>query len=150
MYRVDAFVVIAFGQLMKISDSVTGLGITGGELFRALAYSLPPMLGILIPVSMLLPRFLRSVVWQRTRKWLRGVPVVARHSPFIPYLLLGLYLDDGLHGRDNFGRTWGVQGLRDLMSRSAQRALAEGTKPGQFTSGFPVWFFTLSKVIKGA
>ena len=47
------FVVIAFGQLMKISDSVTGLGITGGELFAALAYSLPPMLGILIPVSML-------------------------------------------------------------------------------------------------
>ena len=45
------FVVIAFGQLMKISDSVTGLGITGNELFEALAYSIPPMLGILIPVS---------------------------------------------------------------------------------------------------
>ena len=47
------FIIIAFGQLMKISDSVTGIGITGSELFEALAYSIPPMLGILIPVSML-------------------------------------------------------------------------------------------------
>jgi len=31
------------------------------------------------------------------------------------------------------GEPWGVHGLRDLMSRSAQRALAEGTKPGRFT-----------------
>ena len=42
------FIIVAFGQLMKISDSVTGIGITGSELLEALAYSIPPMLGILM------------------------------------------------------------------------------------------------------
>ena len=128
------FVVIAFGQLMKISDSVTGLGITGGELFRALAYSLPPMLGILIPVSMLFATLFavgRLAADSEMVAWCAG-----GGSPFAFYrvpFFLGSILMMVCMAATTLGEPWGVQGLRDLMSRSAQRALAEGTQPGQFT-----------------
>ena len=128
------FVVIAFGQLMKISDSVTGLGITGGELFAALAYSLPPMLGILIPVSMLFATLFavgRLASDSEIVAWCAG-----GGSPFALYrvpFFLGSVLMLVCMAATTLGEPWGVQGIRDLMSRSAQRALAEGTQPGRFT-----------------
>jgi len=128
------FIVIAFGQLMKISDSVTGLGITGSELFQALAYSVPPMLGILIPVSMLFATLFavgRMATDSEIIAW-----CAAGGSPYALYrmpLMMGVALMIVCMGATTLGEPWGVRGLRDLMSRSAQRTLAEGTKPGQFT-----------------
>ena len=128
------FVVVAFGQLMKISDSVTGLGITGHELFQALAYSVPPMLGILIPVSMLFATLFavgRLAADSEIIAWCAG-----GGSPFALYrmpFLLGSLLMLLCMTATTLGEPWGVHGLRDLMSRSAQRALAEGTQPGRFT-----------------
>ena len=128
------FVVIAFGQLMKISDSVTGLGITGNELFEALAYSIPPMLGILIPVSMLFATLFavgRLAADSEIIAWCAGggSPFALYRTPFI----LGSLLMLVCMVATTLGEPWGVHGLRDLMSRSAQRALAEGTEPGRFT-----------------
>ena len=57
-------------------------------------------------------------------------------SPFALYrvpFFLGSVLMLVCMGATTLGEPWGVQGLRDLMSRSAQRALAEGTQPGRFT-----------------
>ncbi|MEO0814857.1 MAG: LptF/LptG family permease, partial [Myxococcota bacterium] len=36
-----------------------------------------------------------------------------------------------------WGEAWGIRGLRDLMSRSAQRALASGVRPGEFHEWVP-------------
>ncbi|MCK5691041.1 LptF/LptG family permease, partial [Myxococcota bacterium] len=47
------FIVVAFAQVLTISDAVTGLGISAGDILQALLYSLPPLMGILIPVSAL-------------------------------------------------------------------------------------------------
>lgn len=128
------FIIIAFGQLMKISDSVTGIGITGSELFEALAYSIPPMLGILIPVSMLFATLFavgRMATDSEIVAW-----CAAGGSPFALYrmpLILGTALMAVCMVATTLGEPWGVKGLRELMARSAQRALAQGTTPGQFT-----------------
>jgi LPS export ABC transporter permease LptF len=128
------FIIIAFGQLMKISDSVTGIGITSGELFEALAYSIPPMLGILIPVSMLFATLFavgRMAADSEIVAW-----CASGGSPFALYrmpLILGTVLMTVCMIATTLGEPWGVKGLRELMARSAQRALAQGTNPGQFT-----------------
>lgn len=128
------FVVIAFGQLMKISDSVTGLGVTGTELVAALGYSLPPMLGILIPVSTLFATLFavgRLAADAEVVAWCAagGSPYAFYRMPFV----LGCLLSCLAMAATTLGEPWGVHGLRDLMSRSAQRALADGAQPGQFT-----------------
>ncbi len=132
------FVVVAFGQVLKISDSVTGLGITGGEIVQALAYSLPPLMGLLIPAAGLFATLL-------------GVGRVAADREVIgmtaagvsPYRLLRVPLAVGgvLAVCSAFamivGEPWGVRGLRDLMARSAQRHLASGVKVGEFQQWIP-------------
>src|SRR5688572_30354703 len=47
------FVVIAFTQIFQISDAVTGLGITGADIVKTFLYSLPSLLGLLIPIATL-------------------------------------------------------------------------------------------------
>ena len=47
------FAVVSFAQLLKVADSLTGVGVSGGDLVAALCFSLPPLLGLLIPVSSL-------------------------------------------------------------------------------------------------
>ena len=39
-------------MVFVISDTVTGLAVSGLEIVQALIYSLPPLMGLLIPVSM--------------------------------------------------------------------------------------------------
>jgi len=137
------FVVISFGQVLKVSDSVTGLGITGGEIIQALAYSLPPLMGLLIPAAGLFATLL-------------GVGRVAADREVIgmmaagvsPYRLLRVPVAIGavLAFASAFamiaGEPWGVRGLRELMAKSAQRHLATGVRIGEFQQWLPgITFF---------
>ena len=132
------FVVTAFAQVLKVSDSVTGLGITGGEIAQALAYSLPPLLGLLIPASGLFATLLGVGRLAADRE------VVAMAATGVsPYSLLrvplgvGLVLALGSAFALTVGEPWGVLGLRHLMARSAQRALASSVRTGEFQQWLP-------------
>jgi lipopolysaccharide export system permease protein len=132
------FVVVAFGQVLQISDSVTGLGVSGSEILQALFFSLPPLMGLLIPAGCLFATLL-------------GVGRMASDHEIIsmcaggmsPYGLLRvpLWLGTILAIAASFflikGEPWGIRGLRDLMSRSAQRALAQGVRTGEFQQWIP-------------
>jgi lipopolysaccharide export system permease protein len=127
------FVVIAFAQVLKISDSVTGLGISSGEILQALLYSFPPLMGLLIPVSGLFATLLgigriaadREVVGMSAG----GVsPYRLLRVPVAFGVVLALISASAL----TVGEPWGIQGLKELMARSAQRALAGGVRIGEF------------------
>jgi lipopolysaccharide export system permease protein len=127
------FVVVAFAQVLKVSDAVTGLGITGGEIMVALLYSLPPLMGLLIPVSLLFATLLGIGRLSSDREVIAmsaaGVsPFRLLRMPTILGLLLGLICSCALVE----GEPWGIRGLRQLMSASAQRALAAGVRVGEF------------------
>jgi lipopolysaccharide export system permease protein len=132
------FVVVAFAQVLKVSDSVTGLGITGGEILQALSYSLPPLMGLLIPVSGLFATLLGVGRLAADREVI-GM-AAAGMSPYallrVPFAI-GLVLAALSAGALILGEPWGVRGLRDLMSRSAQRALASGVRTGEFQEWVP-------------
>lgn len=132
------FVVVAFAQVLQVSDSVTGLGITGAEILSALMYSLPPLMGLLIPVSGLFATLLGVGRLAADRE------VIALCACGIsPYRILRVPLFFGviLAAASGYalivGEPWGVRGLRDLMSRSAQRALASGVRSGEFQQWVP-------------
>ncbi|MEC9464476.1 MAG: LptF/LptG family permease [Myxococcota bacterium] len=132
------FVVVAFGQLMQISDSVTGLGITSSDMLLALGYSIPPLLGILLPVSMLFATMLavgRMASDREPMGWCAagGSPYSLLRMP----ALMGLCLSGLTLLATLFGEPWGVRGIRDLMSESAQQALASGVNTGEFTEWIP-------------
>lgn len=127
------FVVVAFAQILKISDSVTGLGITGSEVFQALIYSLPPLMGLLIPVSTLFATLLGVGRLASDKEVVAlcagGVsPYRLLRTPAMLGAFLGLCSAFAL----TEGEPWGIQGLRALMSRSAQRTLARGVRVGEF------------------
>ena len=127
------FVVIAFGQVLKVADSVTGLGVTGPEIVQSLLYSFPPILGILLPVSTLFATLL-AMGRLATDREVIGL-CAAGVSPFqllrVP-LVMGLLLACIAAYATCVGEPWGVRGLRDLMSRSAQKTLAKGVRVGEF------------------
>lgn len=128
------FVVIAFGQVLKVSDSVTGMGVTGAEIVQSLLYSFPPILGILIPVSTLFATLL-AMGRLATDREVIGL-CAAGVSPFrllrVP-LAIGALLACVAAYATCVGEPWGVRGLRTLMSKSAQRTLAQGVRAGEFT-----------------
>ena len=127
------FVVIAFGQVLKVSDSVTGIGISGVEILEALLYSLPPLVGILIPVSMLFATLLAVGRLANDREII-GL-CAGGVSPYrllrVPVAFSVVLAALAMYAT-MVGEPWGVKGLRDLMSRSAQRTLAQGVRVGEF------------------
>ena len=131
-------VVLAFSQILKVSDAVTGLGIDAAELGWALVYSFPPLLGLLIPVSGLFSTLL-GVGRLAADREIIGL-CAAGLSPYallrVPAVLgLLLAIVSGLVM--GVGESWGIRGLRHLMARSAQRALASGVEVGEFYEWLP-------------
>ena len=132
------FIVVAFAQVLTISDAVTGLGISAGDILQALLYSLPPLMGILIPVSALFAVLLgvgrlasdREVIGLAA---LGITPYRLLRVPFLFGFLLTLIATVTM----SIGEPWGVKGLRRLMTQSAQDALARGIRPGEFVEWVP-------------
>ena len=127
------FVVVAFGQVLKVSDSVTGMGVTGPEIIQALLYSLPPLMGILIPVSTLFAVLLAVGRLANDREVI-GL-CAGGVSPYrllrVPFVFGAIFAVVSMYAT-MVGEPWGVKGLRNLMSRSAQRTLAQGVRVGEF------------------
>ena len=125
------FVVTTFAELLQISDAVTGLGVTAGDFLRALLYSLPPLLGLLLPVSGLFATLLAVGRLASDREILRwcaagGSPYRLLLVPGALGVVLGLLSAAALI----VGEPWGLAGLHDVTARGAQRALAEGVRVG--------------------
>ena len=127
------FVVVAFAQVLKVSDTVTGLSVTGFEILQALIYSFPPLMGLLIPVSLLFATLLavgrmssdREIIAMsaggRSPLQLLGIPAVT-----------GVLLAGVCAWMLIYGEPWGVRGLNEVFQQSAQRALASGVRVGKF------------------
>lgn len=132
------FTVIAFAQVLRVSDAVTGLGVTSGEILQALLYSLPPLLGLLVPVSCLFASLLGIGRLSSDRE-LAGLssvgvsPYALLRMPALLGLVLALISGVAMH----VGEPWGIRGLRQLMGRSAQRALSAGVRPQTFHEWIP-------------
>lgn len=131
-------VVLVFAQVLTISDAITGLGISGADLLMALTYSLPPLLGLLLPVSLLFATLLAIGRWSTDRELIAmsasGVsPYRLLRVPIAMALILGAVSAVSMA----WGEAWGIRGLRNLMSKSAQRALASGVRPGEFHEWLP-------------
>ncbi len=132
------FVVVTFVQLFTISDAVTGLGITGPDLLQALIYSLPPLTGLLLPASALFATLLAigRMSGDREVTALSSVGVSPYRLLLVPGLL-GVLLGAISCYALVVGEPWGVKGLRALMARGAQRALASGVRPDEFQEWVP-------------
>ncbi len=132
------FVVVVFAQLLKVSDTVTGLGISGLDVAWALIYSLPPLMGLLIPVSVLFATLL-GVGRLAADRELVGMAA----SGLSPYRHLRVPLAFGAAMALlcavtlALGEPWGISGLRRVISQSAQKALAGGVRLRQFNEWVP-------------
>lgn len=132
------FAVVSFAQVLKVSDSVTGLGIGGQDLGLALLYSLPPLLGLLLPVGVLFSVLLgigrlasdgellglqtSGLSWLQLARLPLWVGAVCA-------LLSGIAM--------MWGEPFGIHGLRRLMATSAERALVAGVHPERFHTWLP-------------
>ena len=132
------FVVVTFVQLFTISDAVTGLGITGPDLMQALLYSLPPLTGLLLPASALFATLLAigRMSGDREVTALSAVGVSPYRLLLVPGLV-GVVLGAISCYALVVGEPWGVRGLRNLMARGAQRALASGVRADEFQEWVP-------------
>jgi lipopolysaccharide export system permease protein len=132
------FMVVTFVELFTISDATTGLGITGPDMLQALLYSLPPLTGLLLPASALFATLLAIGRMSADRE-VMGLTALGV-SPYrllrVP-ALLGVVLGALSCYALVFGEPWGVRGLRDLMARGAQRALAGGVRADEFQEWIP-------------
>ncbi|RYF09985.1 MAG: YjgP/YjgQ family permease [Deltaproteobacteria bacterium] len=132
------FAVVAFAQMLRVADSLTGVGLSARDFFAALLFSLPPLLGLLLPVSSLFATLLGVGRLPAGRE---SVAVYAAGiSPtrfFIVPLCLGATLACLSTAAMTLGEPWGISGLRDLMARGAQRALAGGVRVGTFNEWVP-------------
>lgn len=131
-------VTLVFMQLIEISDAITGLGVGAADLVQALMYSMPPLMGLLLPVSVLFATLLGvgRLASDREIRALAAVGVSPYRLLRVPFLVsVVVAMISGL--ALTLGEPWGVRGLRDLMSRSAQRTLAQGVRPGEFHQWLP-------------
>jgi lipopolysaccharide export LptBFGC system permease protein LptF len=132
------FAVVSCGQILKVADSVTGLGVQGRDLLAALAFGMPPLLGVLIPVSCLFACLLAVGRLAADRELLAlqaagCAPARLLRVPAGVGLGMGLLAAVAM----SWGEPWGIRGLRQLMARGAQDALARGLRPGEFTEWLP-------------
>jgi len=127
------FVVVTFGELLKISDAVTGLGIGPEDFLLAVVYSLPPLLGLLLPIAGLFATLLGVGRLAADREVLAlsagGVsPYRLLRVPMVVGIFLGLLTAAGTL----VGEPWGISGIKKIMARGAQSALAKGVRVGEF------------------
>lgn len=133
-----AFIVIAFVQLIQISDSTTGFGVSGSDLLMAVVYSLPPTIGLLIPIGLLFATLVTLGRLQQDRELLAFSASGFSSTKLMraPLLLASILSVVSLIGTI-YGEPWGVSGIRHLMAHGAKRALADGVKPGIFYQWTP-------------
>jgi len=126
-------VVVAFVELLRIADAATGVGIGPGQFFVAFVYSLPPLLGLLLPVSGL---FATLIAFGRMGS--DGEIVGLSAAGVGPWSLLLMPLAVGMvlmllsALALVVGEPWGLGGLRRVLASGAQSALIEGLEPGRF------------------
>jgi LPS export ABC transporter permease LptF len=132
------FAVVCFLQLLKMSHSATGLGLGVSDIGQALLFSLPPVLGILLPVCSLFAVLLAVGKMASERELLAaaamGVPTWRLLK--VP-LCVGVFSAVCAFMAAAWGEPWGVRGLRELLRRSAQQAIAEGVRAGEFHQWVP-------------
>lgn len=137
------FVVVAFAQVLKVSDAATGFGVTGVDVVQALFYTLPPLMGLLIPVSLF---FATQLAIGRMASDREAIAMAAAGVTPLRLLRVPLLLGVLLAGLSAFtliiGEPWGLYRLDALMSASAQRSLASGIRVGEFTQWVPGVSFT--------
>ena len=132
------FAVVAFTQVVRLSDAVTGLGMQSSELLAAFAFSLPPLLGFLIPVSCLFATLLAigRLAGDHELLGLQAAGISPYRLLRVPALWAsGWALVSAV--ALFWGEPWGIAGLRELMARSAQRAVASGMRIGVFNEWIP-------------
>ena len=126
-------VVVTFLQLLRLLDHGHAVGLGARELLTATVYALPPLLGLLVPISWLYACLLGVGRLAQDREVLAlmqaGVaPGVLFRVPLRGGLLLAVLSAALLV----WGEPWGVRGLSALLAGSAQRALSTGLQPQTF------------------
>lgn len=126
-------VLVTFGELLEISDSLSGLRLSPGDFAQAVLYSLPPLLGLLLPICTLFAVLLgvgrlasdREVVAMSALGW---APARLLRVPAALGVLLGLVCGAAMW----WGEAWGIRGVQRVLARGAQAALSQNIQPGQF------------------
>jgi LPS export ABC transporter permease LptF len=132
------FVVVAFAQVLKVSNAITGLGVTGIDIFQALLYSLPPLMGLLIPVSMLFATLLGvGRIASDHEIVAMSAAGISRYRHLRVPVVFGSLLATLCALILVYGEPWGIRGVRRVIKRSAQRALASGVRIGEFNEWVP-------------
>lgn len=125
------FFLLSFAQLLKTADATTGFGLGLGDIWRVIAYSLPPMLAVIIPLAWLFAVQLAIGRMGEDRELLAlaSFGLSPTRLLWIPGLM-GLLLTLLCTSLQVWAEPWGVRGLRQLLARGAQRALTEAVQAG--------------------
>lgn len=132
------FVLIVVGQILKLSDAVTGFDIGLADMVHALGYALPPLLGLLLPMSWLFACLFGIGRLAQDREILAMAqagcsPLALLRMPLLGGLLLAVLSAVSL----GIGEPWGIRGLRQWLGQSAQRALTQNLRPQTFHAWVP-------------
>lgn len=136
-------VVTAFAEVLTFTDTTTGLGIGLADMAALVLFSMPPLLGVLLPISGLYATLLAVGSMAQNRELLAlgqmgYSPWALLRVPVRLGMLLALVSAWALM----VGEPWGIRCIRQKMAEGTTRALIESVKPGLFydwVEGLTFW-----------
>ena len=136
-------VVTAFAEVLTFTDTTTGLGIGIADMATLVFLSLPPLLGVLLPISGLYATLLAMGTLAQQRELLAlaqmGLsPWQLLRVPLVFGCVLGALSAWALI----LGEPWGIRCIRQKMAEGTTRALIAGVTPGYFydwVEGMTFW-----------
>lgn len=136
-------VVTAFAEVLTFTDTTTGLGIGIADMAALVLYSLPPLLGVLLPISGLYATLL-AVGGMAQRRELLALSQMGQSLKGLVRvpLIFGGVLALASMWALMMGEPWGIRCVRAKMAEGTTRALIEGVKPGLFyewVEGLTFW-----------
>ncbi len=136
-------VVTAFAEVLTFTDTTTGLGIGVADMAALVLFSLPPLLGLLLPISGLYATLLAVGAMAQNRELLALAQM--GYSPW-PLLRVPAVLGVTLAALSAWalmvGEPWGIRCIRQKMAEGTTRALIDSVRPGLFydwADGLTFW-----------
>lgn len=136
-------VVTAFAEVLTFTDTTTGLGIGVADMAALVLFSLPPLLGLLLPISGLYATLIAFGALAQNRELLALSQM--GYSPYALFrvpLVLGLCLSLVSGWALMVGEPWGIRCIRHKMAEGTTRALIDSVRPGLFydwVDGLTFW-----------
>ncbi len=131
-------VLMVFGQMLKLAEQFSAMGLSAMAIFKAICYSFAPAMSMILPLSVLLAAILAygrlAADGELTAAAAAGYPFSRLLvTPFI----FGLAVSGAALFFSVYGEPWGIRSLQKLLSDSVKESLSREIQPDTFYNWLP-------------